>query len=432
MHCEDCQNLLLDLAYGELDEARAAEVRGHVEGCEPCGAEWTKLQRGRSAAAMLPVAQAPAPSRALVEAIEKSLGKSSSAAAASSTATSSSADRSGARSAKSADASGKSATVAAEARAESKSAPSESAQAEGSNVVPLRGGARWIERVAALAMRREVAMAAVFLMALGVGVTTLYNPSRNPAITEEERSRDVIPAVEVSDNQSPNNERSAQRRGATVDPTARARVTERSDNRVFRAPAPTLANSAPVVSPQPSAAAANSAATRRSEDSPVAPTQPEADNSQLAQQAASPSNSNVMQQRVQNTLSQRAFSNAGIEVAGVQQQATSASEIAARSSLERGDAATAIAQFRAALASATDDVTRARIQRQIASLEASQAAAASAAAQHSQVAASPTSSIQQTNESSYRRARAAPTRATNRARSPSPAGAATDFNTLGF
>jgi anti-sigma factor RsiW len=37
--CAECQDLLLDLAYGELDAARAAEVEAHIAGCADCQRE---------------------------------------------------------------------------------------------------------------------------------------------------------------------------------------------------------------------------------------------------------------------------------------------------------------------------------------------------------------------------------------------------------
>lgn len=131
---------------------------------------------------------------------------------------------------------------------------------------------------------------------------------------------------------------------------------------------------------------------------------------------------------------QRAMSNAGVEVAGVQQQASSPIELAARSALERGDVDGALQQYRRALASAGDDVTRARLQRQIDSLEASQAAQAAAAAQNTQntqAGSVPITQVQAASESSLRRSRAAPARATNRTRS-STAGSADNYGSLAY
>ena len=53
MNCTESQDLLLDLAYGELPPARAAEVLEHVEGCAACRAEKEQLEDARRAVAPL-------------------------------------------------------------------------------------------------------------------------------------------------------------------------------------------------------------------------------------------------------------------------------------------------------------------------------------------------------------------------------------------
>ena len=53
MNCAESQDLLLDLAYGELPPARAAEVQEHVLGCASCRAEKEQLDDARRAAAPL-------------------------------------------------------------------------------------------------------------------------------------------------------------------------------------------------------------------------------------------------------------------------------------------------------------------------------------------------------------------------------------------
>jgi len=53
MNCAESQDLLLDLAYGELPPARAAEVQEHVLGCASCRAEKEQLDDARKAAAPL-------------------------------------------------------------------------------------------------------------------------------------------------------------------------------------------------------------------------------------------------------------------------------------------------------------------------------------------------------------------------------------------
>ena len=53
MNCAESQDLLLDLAYGELEPARAAEVEEHVQGCAACRAEKSQLDLARKLAAPL-------------------------------------------------------------------------------------------------------------------------------------------------------------------------------------------------------------------------------------------------------------------------------------------------------------------------------------------------------------------------------------------
>jgi hypothetical protein len=300
-------------------------------------------------------------------------------------------------------------------------------------VLPLRGGTRWLDRLAALAVRREVAMAAVFLLALGVGVTTLYNPSRNPAITEDERPRDVIPAVEVNSDPAGERERAAHRRAAgESESVARARAVERTEPRPARP-----ASAAIAASPQPSPSAASAPSIAPSPANNVeAPTQ-----QQLAPRADDfMANQRAQQQRSANAVMPGvAFSNAGTELAGVRQAPSSPAEIAARGSLERGDSVSALSQFRAALAAASDDVTRARLQREIASLEAAQAVQAAQIAQNQQAAQAAGSepgsvtATTQSSESSYRRptpARAA--QPTMRARPRRSNASPDNLQSLGF
>ena len=53
MNHAESQDLLLDLAYGELDAARAAEVEAHVEGCPDCARERREIVAMRKLAAPL-------------------------------------------------------------------------------------------------------------------------------------------------------------------------------------------------------------------------------------------------------------------------------------------------------------------------------------------------------------------------------------------
>ena len=55
------RDLLLDLAYGELDDRAARRVREHVAGCASCRAELDELQGTRRLMSALP--ELPAPER---------------------------------------------------------------------------------------------------------------------------------------------------------------------------------------------------------------------------------------------------------------------------------------------------------------------------------------------------------------------------------
>src|ERR1700694_1535813 len=59
-HAES-QDRLLDLAYGELDAQRAAEVASHVEGCAECRKEKAALDETRRTAAPLRDLEEPSP-----------------------------------------------------------------------------------------------------------------------------------------------------------------------------------------------------------------------------------------------------------------------------------------------------------------------------------------------------------------------------------
>jgi hypothetical protein len=61
MTCAECGDLLLDLAYGELSPARAAEVEEHARGCAACGPQLDGLRRARKLAAPLAATVEPPP-----------------------------------------------------------------------------------------------------------------------------------------------------------------------------------------------------------------------------------------------------------------------------------------------------------------------------------------------------------------------------------
>src|SRR5690242_252486 len=70
MDCQTCNDLFLDLAYGELDEVRAAAIRKHTETCSDCRQALRRVTRGRALAKQLAPVEPPPPSEALRAAIE--------------------------------------------------------------------------------------------------------------------------------------------------------------------------------------------------------------------------------------------------------------------------------------------------------------------------------------------------------------------------
>jgi hypothetical protein len=55
----ECQDLLLDLAYGELDAARAAEVQSHLAGCADCQRDQAQIAETRRMASPLRAVEEP-------------------------------------------------------------------------------------------------------------------------------------------------------------------------------------------------------------------------------------------------------------------------------------------------------------------------------------------------------------------------------------
>lgn len=157
MDCQTCNELLLDLAYGELDEVRAAAVRKHTDSCGECQQALGRISQGRTLARQLPIEEPPPISESLRHAID----------------------------------------AAAQAYAEAQSKPA-GGHAE---VIPIarppRGLPRWLDRLGEIAMRRQIAMAAVFLVAIGVGLV-FYQTHPRPSETQDDRVPDVVPAVEVT------------------------------------------------------------------------------------------------------------------------------------------------------------------------------------------------------------------------------------------
>ena len=212
MDCDACNNLLLDYLYEELDEVRAAAMREHLHGCASCAEAFERLTLGRRAARSLPVLEAPTPSASLIAAIHA-------------------------------------AAPAPRLRLVSGSSVA---------VEPSEGSKgrfpRWLQRIGEVAMRRQVAMAAVFLLMIGFGLS--YNqfqaPTR-PLPSSDDPGAMVIPAREVPTPPPPGG---APARAADSRRTlARGGATERSaEHRAAQAPRPATAQDeapVPASAPQP-------------------------------------------------------------------------------------------------------------------------------------------------------------------------------------
>ena len=52
MNCQEVREQLIDLLYGELDDAQQRQVMAHLDGCDACRGELRRLQRARSALAV--------------------------------------------------------------------------------------------------------------------------------------------------------------------------------------------------------------------------------------------------------------------------------------------------------------------------------------------------------------------------------------------
>lgn len=186
MDCETCNDLLLDLHYDELDAARAAEVRAHLAGCDDCRAASERLGRTRALAAKLPLPDAPAHSAPVMAAL----------AATSQVAT--------------------------------------AVTGRVSAVIPIERArevkaAGWLQRVGELAMRRQVAMVAISLLMVGLGLR--YLPFRSPtqSVTTEMSQPEVIPATELTPPPAPS---AAPPPAQSTAPSMRARAP------LARSPAP--------------------------------------------------------------------------------------------------------------------------------------------------------------------------------------------------
>ncbi len=167
MDCDVCNNLLLDVIYGDLDEARTAAVHRHVETCADCRAVHARLKRGHALASRYEPAEAPSPDDTLFAAVRASIERAS-------------------------------APLAPQPEV---SPPADAVPGFESH--PMRVP-RWFRRAGEFAMRREVAMAAVFLLMVGVGLRFYQvQPLRRSVEAEGGAAPEVIPATEVPSAESP-------------------------------------------------------------------------------------------------------------------------------------------------------------------------------------------------------------------------------------
>lgn len=181
MNCETCNDLMMDLLYDELDADGARSAREHIEGCASCTTAWERVSRGRALASTLSPVTAPLPSASLLAAVEAAASQST--------------------------------PKAAELRAVAPldgdaPAPSGGGDPGVAPVTPLDAAPRrvptWLHRLGDLAMRRQVAMAAVAL--LSIGLVSRFVPSHTPGSIEAEGASpapQVIPAQELPAEQPP-------------------------------------------------------------------------------------------------------------------------------------------------------------------------------------------------------------------------------------
>lgn len=178
MDCETCNDLLLDLHYDELDAARAAEVRAHLAGCDDCRAASERLGRTRTLASKLTQPDAPTHSPAVMAALAST------------------------------------APIAA------------AVSGRVSAVIPIERArevkaAGWLQRVGGFAMRRQVAMVAISLLMVGLGLR--YLPFRSPtqSVSPEMSQPEVIPATELTPAPVPS---AAPPQAQSTTPSMRARA----------------------------------------------------------------------------------------------------------------------------------------------------------------------------------------------------------------
>ncbi len=59
MDCEACTDRLIDLLYGEIDDADAEAARAHLDGCETCAGAFERVSAGHELATMLVMEEPP-------------------------------------------------------------------------------------------------------------------------------------------------------------------------------------------------------------------------------------------------------------------------------------------------------------------------------------------------------------------------------------
>lgn len=157
MDCEAFNDLLMDLVYDELDEVRSAAMRKHMDGCAECKQAHHAVTRGRSFGAKLELSAPPALSVDVIAALDAP-------------------------------------TVSSVAVIAPPIEPLTSASHD-------RPGPRWLHAVGEFAMRRQVAMAAVFLLMVGFGLRYARHATLQPGTvidSTDTESPAVIPATELS------------------------------------------------------------------------------------------------------------------------------------------------------------------------------------------------------------------------------------------
>lgn len=130
MDCELCEKNLVDLLYGELDDAVAKQMRAHLDSCDGCRQAFAKLEVGRAFARKLELAAAPSLATVLAAAREQ----------------------------------------AATNRAAREPGVPASAPADPQRVPEQSGLPRWLLWLGAIAMGPQLGVATVLLLMVGIGL----------------------------------------------------------------------------------------------------------------------------------------------------------------------------------------------------------------------------------------------------------------------